>query len=461
MQTRRQLGLMLASSGLVVGRRDAYGFSNTALDDESVSSAQQMTVPDITGNEHLPYFGQFYGGLPFGHGVGNTNLSVGSELGVSNFFYADRTGVISHFRYQKRWGKGYSHGTFGEYTVRIVEADEETKLPVIGGRIISQIKGYVPTFEQGQGQRFHTVAFREQGMVEARQPYCLVWINTHPRPDRHYFAQNNDIQFQWVPPDRAIGNAPAEGFWNPARLTIGGQNRPWFRYPITASNGRLRWGRCGPPLIEFRYSDGQWSGWGSWGSPFTVEGYIAGFDEIEHVRERFRVTRASRAVKSVWLNLWRLNGGTGDLVVSLERGPDHLSRGNGAIIEEVVISAREIHDAGSSFGRDSNQPGPDLVPWIEAAFATTHNLELGNIYSVRLRTTGGTMQTTSGARAEQQGLSPRHDDFITHERQRRLSWLTFDDSMGMQRSVDDGQRWAWWGNRRQMPCLFECVQETS
>lgn len=454
--SRRNATFLLAAGGLVLGSRVGCTMYQDATREAELASRAASLKRDYAKDE-LPYFGRFYGGYAFGHGVGNINLRATSELGVSNFFYAERTGVISHFRYQKRFGKGYSKGDLGRYTVRIVAADEQTKLPVAGGEIISNIDYYQPGVEAASGQRFQTVEFAKKGQVTAKRPYCLVWINTHPFPDDNYFAQNNDIQYQWVPPERPDDGGPQPGFWNPARIEINGVDKPWFPYPISAFEGRLHWGRCGPPLMEYRFEDGQWGGWGSWGSPYSVPGYLVTFDADKHIRERFRVTRASRTVKSVWLNLWRLNGGTGDLIVRLERGPNPLDEGNGEIIETVTVPARQIYDAGQAFERDNHQPGPDLVPWIEVPFTQEHELTVGQIYSLRLSTASGVMETTSGTRAEQQGLSQKNDDFIEHELNRSLSWLTFDDSMGLQESHNQGEDWGWSGNRHQMPCLFTCV----
>jgi hypothetical protein len=381
-----------------------------------------------------------------------------SQGGVTNFFFADRSSVISHFRFQKRWGAGYSAGDLGSYTVRIVEADPNTKLPLAGGDVISEVTNYRPGVEAtSSGQRFQTAEFTKKGTVEATKPYCFAWYNTHSSPGSNFFAQNNDIQFQFLPDEYPGADWPGEGFFTPARIHVDGTERPWFPYPITFRRGIARWNRCGPPLVEYRYEDGQWSGWGSWGSPYNRNSYLVEFTPTQHIRERFRVTRATRNVKSVWLNLWRLNASPGDLIVTLESGPSKLDVSNGQIIDERVIASNTVYDAGATFQRDETLTDPDLVPWIEVTFSRTITLEIGRIYSLRLRTTNGVFQTTSATRAEQQGLSGKHSDFDTHEKNRTLSWLTFDDSMGLQISTNSGTSWSWHGNRHQMPCLFECI----
>ena len=443
---------------------DSFFYTITNASGRESRAKVLVKVNEIAGgqqNQDLPYFGEFYGFAPFGHGFADTRLIVSTDMGVSNFFYASRNGFVDACRFHRRTGTGYSDGDGGRYTIRIVEADEATKLPLASGRIMSETTGYLPG--NTDQPRFPNVALTPFHALEAKKPYCFVWINTHPDPLNNHFAQNSDVVYQWNNPVPAQtlsaqpSDFPGEDFWTPATFTDNGVEKTLFPYPITYFNGRPRWHRCGPPLIDFRYTDGQWGGWASWGSPYITPGYLITFTQTKHIRERFRVSRATRTVSSVWLNIWRLNGGTGNLILTLESGPNALETGTGTIIEQVNVPASQIYDAGASFERDTNRSDPDLVPWLEVPFSQNHVLQLGQVYSIRLRTAGGTMETTASTRGEFQGLSPRHFDFDTHESNRTLSWHTFDDSMGMQQSTNSGTNWVWAGNRRQMPCLFKCV----
>jgi CARDB len=116
--------------------------SYTELKESNNTRSATLTVdplpnsPEVSAD--LPFFGQYYGAAGFGYIVGHTSPNA---TPVSFFFWAQRTGTISRFRYQRRTGTGYSEGDGGTYTVSIYPADPVTKRCVPGSSAISQLTG--------------------------------------------------------------------------------------------------------------------------------------------------------------------------------------------------------------------------------------------------------------------------------------------------------------------------------
>jgi hypothetical protein len=264
------------------------------------------TLP--TSDEDLPFFGQYYGNAVWGRTAGNTNLTQTSEMANSQFFYAERTGTITHIRYNRRTGPGYSEGDGGRYTIEIRAAYAVTKLPLTGASPICQVHNVVPG-NPGNASTFPTVEFTTTGQIIAKKPYCIIFRNTHDNPNGNHIAQNNNVQFAFLDDTSpsncqepagthptAVGSSPsAISTWSPVFIdgTI-----EWYPYPTVAQNGTFRFRRLGGYMGSIRYSDGVWTGHGSWGAEAD---YLTTINATAHFRERFRVTRANRTVNGVYM----------------------------------------------------------------------------------------------------------------------------------------------------------------
>ena len=93
--------------------------------------ARARTITHVTiVTSNLPFLGRYYGGDCQGAGAANTHMKATSEMAVSYFFYAERTGTIDRIMYNRRTagpGEGYSGGDGGRYTFEIRTADATTR----------------------------------------------------------------------------------------------------------------------------------------------------------------------------------------------------------------------------------------------------------------------------------------------------------------------------------------------
>jgi hypothetical protein len=413
-----------------------------------------------TGGQDLPFFGQYYGAGAFGRKVGPTFLLAGGDDAVSVFFWAERTGTITHFRYQRRTGDGYSRGDGGTYTVEIRPADPITLTPLANTSPICQISGYQPG-NPGNAQAFLTIKFTSTGEVTAKQPYVLVWRNTGSNPENNYISMNNNFVWDSTTPDmsgptgtdpRSVGTSPvAVSGWSP--VWIDG-DKEWYPLPNVTRNGEFRIYH-GPALMGVRYSDGQWAGFtfGSGGGGGIYEADI-GNPADNQVRVRFKVSRASRTVDGVFLRVPRYNSTSGNLLVTLESGPASDTSGNGQEIEQVSVSSSVLYDVG---GNEDDTGKTDKPHFIWVPFTSNHTLTLGNVYSLRLSATGSLHCRVWNQEDNYWGVpdgSSTDDD--TWEANRVVDWTAWEDARGTQRSDDAGATWSYISGRW-MPILFRCV----
>jgi hypothetical protein len=230
----------------------------------------------------LPYFGEYYGNGYCGPGgAANTIMRPSSEEGVSFFFYAERNGSIDRINLQRRTHteEGYSAGDGGTYTIEIRTADPQTHLPIplsLGGEIISEATGWQPGNPPGSNSVYFTVNFTSTpGQTVAKQPYCVVFRNTHANPGSNYFSTNISMQAGWngsagsghanppqnyeepsgIDPQSPGSSRAMVSGWSP--IYIGGVE--WYSWPAKAYDGLFQYNRLGPEHCALRYSDGQWT----------------------------------------------------------------------------------------------------------------------------------------------------------------------------------------------------------
>jgi hypothetical protein len=333
---------------------------------------------------NLPFLGRFYGGgAQWGTIVGNTRV----RGTLTHFFYAQRTGIVTQFRYNRRTGPtGYSAGTGGTYTVQILPASAATKRET-GAAAICGVTGYSPG-NPGDASFNSAVAFTTTGSLTAGQPYVVRFTNTHARPLSNFFSVNNNWAWhhnQGIPEPGPVGTSPtsvgaspvAVSGWSP--VWIAGQE--WFPWPATwestaAGDG---WRYHGPMLIDFLYNDGVWAGGGFQGTSPESSGAIHPVGGSDMVRMRFTVSRATRVVDGVFIHAARFNATTGNIFVRLERGPAQDTSGNGTQIEQVSVSGTLLYNVGTSWIVD-----PDKANWVWVPFTQNRTLTLGQTYSLRI-----------------------------------------------------------------------------
>jgi hypothetical protein len=404
----------------------------------------------------LAWNGLFYGSPVVANGHGETNMTVSTASGVSQFFYGPRTGTVTRFRFNRRAGSGYSAGTGGTYTVEIRNADASTKLPITTGSPICQLTGYAPGVSGGAPASFPVVNFTLTGQLTFGQPYCVIFRNTHSNPSGNYISMNNIVHYVFN--NDASGGPPPSGMpgsWTP--VVVDGKD--WYPFPIVARNRILRYRRIGPPILDLGWSDGAWTG------PGLVSGFGGTNSRISgsnHFRERFRVTRANRTVRGVWIKIVRLNATSGNVIIRLERGPSSDTSGNGTIVEQRSFAASHVPNVGASEAWNEVQHSPpfEKLPWIFFQFNSNRTLSRGTTYNLRISSICTTFISTA-QRAEHSNArwSPLSSTWAQHEANRQLPIDSFEDSRGVMTSTNGGSSWSFLGgnNREQAPVLFECV----
>ena len=256
------------------------------------------------------------------------------------------------------------------------------------------------------------------------------------------------------PADVGASIAAVSG-WSP--LMIDGTIK-WHDWPALAENGVLHYGRLGGVYAMLRYSDGQWVGpGGAYGGGGSYKISISG---NSHLRERFRVSRATRVVSGVFLRVARINASSGNLVFSLESGPAADKSGNGTVIEQVTIPASKIFDVGSGEGvnNESGTNPIDFTPWLWVPFKQNRNLTLGELYNARIFAQSGKFSMWCNGRADSfmQGPFGPSLTWDQWEAQRALEWTAWEDSRGLMVSTNAGSSWSF-GTPRLPMILFKCA----
>jgi hypothetical protein len=411
-----------------------------------------------TGNAQLPelpLFGQYYGAGVWGHASANTSMQGASEVGTSMFFYAERTGTVDKIRFERRTGPDYSSGDGGLYEIEIRSADPNTRRPLLGVTPVCKINSYAPGNPGDFGSPIE-LPFDTTGPLVAKQPYCLLFRNIHANPNANYFSSNivytyahEELNGDPDPtPPPVLNDGNPRNAWSPVLIdgTI-----TWYPWPCVRRNDALTYRRVGPNVMEFRYTDGQWTGENCVGSGGSSNpAYRAPISGSNQVRARFRVTRATRFVNGVYLCLPRLQGTTGNLLVTLESGPASDTSGNGTQIEQVSVPHTGIFNIGGTIEKynevDSGHPG-ERVPWFFVPFTQIRPLNLGQFYTLRLSVTGGLscyLWCTSRADrvSSYSGPSGTDVDQDTWEAQRQVPWALWEDCRAFQISSNGGSTWS-------------------
>ena len=174
-----------AGTRTILARIDPLN-SYTELNESNNTRSATLAVDPLSNSPeidtNLPFCSQYYGGTPFGaSSAANLKLRASALPGDSFFFRADRTGVVDRIlMHWRRYTGGYAAGSGGTYTIQIRAADPTTRLPIVTGSPICEVTGINPgtTSTNGWSNRVHT--FTTTGKLVMKQPYCIVWLNTHP-----------------------------------------------------------------------------------------------------------------------------------------------------------------------------------------------------------------------------------------------------------------------------------------
>jgi hypothetical protein len=413
------------------------------------------------------------------------------------FFYAEKTGTVNGvqigWRQRAPEPSNYSSGDGGTYTIQIKPASASTKRETSGGSVICSIAGIRPGNPTGNSTMWREYNFTNTGSLTAGQPYVIKIINTHNDAFNNHVSVNVTRYYVWYtnynPPNftepgggGAVGqiNVASGGIrghavgsniarirgYAPHSIQMGGSNFLLYPVPIgyEAGDPDHHHRRLGGIQCSLRYSDGTYTNWGRGSGSFPEQQVnIIGNTQV---RQRFRVTRASRTVRGVFVMGW-VNGTAGSLNVRLESGPETDAHfpGNGTLIEQVSVPATWFLNAGARLDHNQFQAGCDtcaldLVHYVWVPFRTNRTLTLGRTYNLRLVPNGCNFFMQGGARGDDQyGVYGRNaSTWSSWARNRRISWTTFEDSRGPQVSRDGGATWAYWpAGAQQIPITFKGV----
>lgn len=425
----------------------------------SISSTATVTTTVLNATApptDAPFFGLAIGDDTASPNPSNSKLTASNTAGHSDFFWAERTGTVTHVRSQFRSNGQtgtYSDGDGGIYTIEIRKANMDTKLPLTGaGDLICQVNGYNADVNNTQ---WPTLQFTTQGQTIKGDPYCLIYRNTHANPGANYVSENRSIRYGNQPGD---GGTPPPGGWTPIVLPAGltGAGQPHKPFPtFTRFPPELTLGRIGPGHWNIRYADGQWVGTGHLGQLATPERHpIIGNSMVRH---RFRPWRTHTAT-GVSICIQRRNASGGSVVLTLESGPASLDTGNGTLIEQVTIAASALFDIGT---RDVFDFHNQKVFWNTVNFSQNRTLSAGTIYTIRVSASGGLDGSfNAGYRAEHSNIggSQAFNNFDDHEAGQTLSWGGWEYSLGLQVSTNGGSTWSFpsGNNRQTCPLLIMC-----
>jgi hypothetical protein len=419
----------------------------------------------------LPFFGEYYGAGTFGAwSAANFRLRRGpanaANANTHFFFFADRTGTIDRIHMHWRtYLVSYAGGTGGTYTIEIRSANPVTKQPIMTGSAICSVTGISPGSTETNTWKNLTHTFTTAGQVTAKQPYALVFRNTHASPSSNFVSMNIGLHTWEMEGDEPSGINPASvgasvaavSGWSP--VVIDGKR--WYPWPalgddVTPTDTRF----IGGMYAMLRYSNGQWVGWGSYGG---AQGGHKTISSTSQVRERFRVTRANRIVRGVFVRVTRKSGATGNLLVTLESGPASDTSGNGTQIEQVSVPASNLFDVGSFESlHGTASPPVDYVPYVWVPFTSNRTLSQGTIYNLRLSKSGGSgdfdiwLSGRSDVFMDVMSNSGPSFTWANWETQRQIEWSAFEDSRGAMVSTNSGSTWIF-STQRNAPIIFKCV----
>ena len=497
---RTVLATVLGSVGIAGGGTLVWQLTSRRQPDTDLPSQAAAPAPAVShtspqtaalSSSDLPFFGQYYGGgWP---SIADVNYRLSGKP-CQFLFYAELSGTVTgiqwSWRQQAPEPSNYSEGDGGIYTIQIVEADATTKRERPGGQVICSVDGIAPGNPVGSDSTFPEYDFTTTGELGAGQPYVIKVINTHPDPNSNHVSQNVVRYYVWNssnPPHftepgggGAIGDilvasrgirgnvvgssiARVRGY-APHMIDQGGDPFLLYPVPIGSEGSEFDYRRLGGIDSALRYSDGVYTGWGRGsGTPSEYQFKVTGSNQL---RQRFRVTRASRTVSGVFVMGW-VNGTSGDLQVRLESGPetDDHTPGNGSLIEQVNVPASMFLDAGPTLEHNQLLTGSDtgaldLVHYVWVPFITNRTLTLNHTYNLRLVPSGCDFRMIGGARGDDKyGIYGRKaSTWATWAINRKISWTCFEDSRGPQVSTDGGSTWAYGpAEAQQVPITFKCV----
>jgi len=430
--------------------------NNTRSATLTIDPLQSSPVPGVA----LPYFGQYYGGDIMCRNAANTTAHPSGEKGTWFFFWAERTGEVTHFLQYLRYGPRYSVGSSGVYEYEIREADPVTREPKLGVQPICFL-GPVTVSWPGSstnGNRRTITEFAKKGVLIEKRPYA--YIVRHKSGD--YYSTNigfhngaRDLIRPAGANPATVGSTPVacEG-WSPVRIDGQIDFRPW---PCVGKHGdgEIMEVRKGTDYSALLYSDGVWTGGGAWGSTqnesYTTQVNGSG----AQCRIPFRVTRASRTVSGVYVLMPRFGSTRGQVHFDLELAQqvDALTPGNGTLIERVSVDGDLFTDVGSAYD------AAERASWVWLPLKQNRVLELGTVYNARISASGafkGLMWGHNREAKQFSGGSVDRSTWAKWEQTRRIPWTSWEDSRGAQKSANGGQSWSTMLGEA-MPVIFKCV----
>jgi hypothetical protein len=274
---------------------------------------------------------------------------------LSHRFRATTTSDLVSIRFATRGGEIYSGGTGG--TIRVsVQTDDGSSAHLPSGDVLASF-----TFEtgnpSGDWNEFPRYDFSSPARLTAGRLYHIVFQNTDASPTRNWISINELFYFGTAlsprqpafSDDYAVLTRPSGGSWS-------------VRPRDTAD-------------MDLTYADGTHDGMGYVAVMCDMPAIISGSSRM--ARERFTVSGGDRSIRTVGVRLRRPSG-SDPLVIRLEKG-------DGTLIDSVSIAAANVPRASTGCNGGAG--------WVTASFDSSHVLQNGQTYNLRLSTASGTEYT--------------------------------------------------------------------
>jgi hypothetical protein len=295
----------------------------------------------------------------YGTGVAadsKNNKQVGwtNNQRLSHRFRASTTSELESIRFATRGGPVYSGGTGG--TIRVsVQTDDGSPAHVPSGDILASFS-FKPGNPSGDWNEFPRYAFPSPARLTEGRLYHIVFDNTDASPTKNWISINELFYF-------SAATSPRQPAYSDDYAVL--------------TSGRDGWSVLARDTadMDLAYADGTHDGMGYVAVMCDIPAIVSGSDKM--ARERFTVSGGSRTIREVGVRLRRTSG-SDPLVIRLEES-------DGTLIDSVRIPAAEVPRASTGC-----RGGAD---WATASFDSSHVLQDGMTYHLRLSTGSDTEYT--------------------------------------------------------------------
>lgn len=296
------------------------------------------------------------GAMVYGAGIAGdskANIQVGwiGNQAVSHRFRASTTADLVGVRFAARGGPGYSGGNGGQMRIT-VRSDDGTANHRPSGTVLASLT-MTPGNPGGHWEHFNRYTFASPPRLTAGRLYHIVFENTGNAPGDNYISVNELFTFEAesTPRQPALSDdysvlVRRSGGWSVKGTSTG--------------------------VMDLTYANGVHDGQAYIGVIVEEYALIGGNDMV---RERFTVSGGNRTVQRAFVRVGQQYGNS-PLTIRLERG-------DGTLIAQGTVAASSIPSFSVGTATDNGD-------WVGVTFSSSHVLQNGQTYNLRLSAPGDT-----------------------------------------------------------------------